>query len=109
IGNCSNQIYILTEDKNTAEDYSSMLGNRTITDASRSGSYHSFDKSHNETTKERALLKPDELMKLQEGQSVVIRVNKRQDTKRRKIEPKPIFNKNQTKHKFRFEYLSHEF
>lgn len=109
IGNCSNQIYILTEDKSTAEHYSSMLGNRTITDVSRTGSLHSFDKSHNESTKERALLTPDELMRLQEGQSVVIRVNKRQDVKHRKIEPKPIFNKNQTKQKFRFEYLAHEF
>jgi len=109
IGNCSNQIYILTEDKNTAEHYSSMLGNRTITDVSRSGELHSFDKSHNESTKERALLTPDELMRLQEGQSVVIRVNKRQDVKRRKIEPKPLFNKEQTKQKFRFEYLADKF
>ncbi|OZU88646.1 type IV secretion system protein VirD4 [Virgibacillus indicus] len=109
IGNCSNQIYILTEDKSTAEHYSSMLGTRTITDVSRSGELHSFDKSHSESTKERALLTPDELMRLQEGQSVVIRVNKRQDMKRRKIEPKPIFNKDQTKHKFRYEYLAKEF
>jgi len=109
IGNCSNQIYILTEDKSTAEHYSSMLGTRTITDVSRSGELHSFDKSHSESTKERALLTPDELMRLQEGQSVVIRVNKRQDTKRRKIEPKPIFNKEQTKHRFRYEYIANDF
>lgn len=109
IGNCSNQIYILTEDKSTAEHYSGMLGTRTITDVSRSGELHSFDKSHSESTKERALLTPDELMRLQEGQSVVIRVNKRQDTKRRKIEPKPIFNKAQTKHKFRYEYIANDF
>lgn len=109
IGNCSNQIYILTEDKSTAEHYSSMLGTRTITDVSRSGELHSFDKSHSESTKERSLLTPDELMRLQEGQSVVIRVNKRQDVKRRKIEPKPIFNRNQTKHKFRYEYLANDF
>lgn len=109
IGNCSNQIYILTEDKSTAEHYSSMLGNKTITDVSRSGELYSFDKSHSESAKERALLTPDELMRLQEGQSVVIRVNKRQDMKRRKIEPKPIFNKKQTRQKFRFEYLADEF
>lgn len=109
IGNCSNQIYILTEDKSTAEHYSSMLGTRTITDVSRSGELHSFDKSHSESTKERALLTSDELMRLQEGQSVVIRVNKRQDTKRKKIEPKPIFNKAQTKQKFRYEYLANDF
>ncbi|WP_174615266.1 VirD4-like conjugal transfer protein, CD1115 family [Virgibacillus ihumii] len=109
IGNCSNQIYILTEDKSTAEHYSSMLGNRTITDVGRSGPITSTDKSHNESTKERALLTPDELMRLKEGQSVLIRVNKRQDQKRRKIEPKPIFNEDVTSHKFRYEYLADDF
>ncbi|ALX47642.1 VirD4-like conjugal transfer protein, CD1115 family [Lentibacillus amyloliquefaciens] len=109
IGNCSNQIYILTEDKSTAEHYSSMLGTKTITDVSRSGDYHSFDKSHSESTKERSLLTSDELMRLKEGQSVLIRVNKRQDKKRKKIEPKPIFNQEQTSHKFRFQYLADDF
>src|SRR5699024_5875308 len=109
IGNCSNQIYILTEDKSTAEHYSSMLGNRTITDVSRSGELHSFDKSHSESTKERALLTPDELISRQEGQYAVVRVNKRQDVKRRKIEAKPILKKNQTKQKFRFEYSADAF
>ncbi|WP_088051871.1 VirD4-like conjugal transfer protein, CD1115 family [Virgibacillus dakarensis] len=109
IGNCSNQIYILTEDKSTAEHYSGMLGTKTITDVSRSGDYHSFDKSHSESTKERALLTPDELMRLKEGQSVLIRANKRQDKKRRKIEPKPIFNKDETSHKFRYQYLADDF
>src|SRR5699024_12163461 len=71
-GNCSNQIYNLTEDKSTAEHYSSMLGNRTITNVDRSGSLHSFDKSHSESTKGRELLTPDELMRLQEGQYLVI-------------------------------------
>src|SRR5699024_11624656 len=59
IGNCSNQIYILTEDKSTAEHYSSMLANRTITDVSRNGSLHSFGRSHSESSNERALLSPD--------------------------------------------------
>src|SRR5699024_2038429 len=97
------------EDKSTAEHYSSMLGSRTITDVSRNGSLHSFDKSHSESAKERALLTPDGLMRLQEGQCVVIRVDKRQDVKRRKIEPKQIYNKDQTKQKFRVEYLANVF
>ncbi|WP_010529069.1 VirD4-like conjugal transfer protein, CD1115 family [Lentibacillus jeotgali] len=109
IGNCSNQIYILTEDKSTAEHYSSMLGAKTITDVSRSGDYHSFDKSHSESTKERSLLTSDELMRLKEGQSVLIRVNKRQDKNRKKIEPKPIFNQDKTSHKFRYQYLADDF
>ncbi|MDI5790168.1 hypothetical protein PO124_22480 [Bacillus licheniformis] len=40
--------------------------------------------------RERALLMPDELMKLKEGESIVVRANKRQDNKFNKIVPKPI-------------------
>ena len=111
IGNCSNQIYILTQDKSTAEQYSGLLGTKTITDVSRSGSLFSTTKSHSESTKERALLLPDELMELNQGESVVIRVNKREDLKRNKIKPKPIFNslESSTYHKFRWQYLADDF
>lgn len=110
IGNCSNQIYILTEDKETAELYSALLGTKTITDYGRSGRFLSLEKTENENTKERALLMPDELMNnMLEGESVVIRANKRQDNKRRKIKPKPIYNRGNNAAKFRWEYLSDDF
>ncbi len=109
IGNCSNQIYILTKDKATAEQFSALIGTKTITDISRSGQLLSTDKSHSESVKERALLMPDELMRLKEGESVVVRANKRQDNERNKIEPKPIFNKGITAAKFRWEYLAENF
>ena len=109
IGNCSNQLYILTEDVSTAERFSSMLGKKTITDRSRSGKFLSTDKSVSESVKERALLMPDELMKLKEGESVVVRANKRQDKKGRKIVPKPIFNTGVTASKARYEYLADDF
>ena len=108
-GNCSNHIYILTNDKATAEHYSEQLGQKTIIDVSRSGQLFSFDKSHSETTKERALLMPDELTGLQLGESVVIRINKREDLKRRKILNNPIYNKGITEHKFRWQYLADQF
>ncbi|RFA33845.1 type IV secretion system protein VirD4 [Virgibacillus dokdonensis] len=109
IGNCSNQIYILTQDKETSEQFSALLGTKTITDVSRSGKLLSADKSHSESVKERPLLMPDELRKFKEGQSVVIRVNKRQDKKRRKITPKPIFNTGVTSLKPRWDYLCDDF
>ena len=111
IGNCSNQIYILTQDEATAERYSNLLGTKTITDISRTGSLLSTDKSHSESTKERPLLFPAELMQLQLGESVVIRVNKREDLERKKIQPKPIYNslKSSTYHKFRWQYLADDF
>ena len=110
IGNCSNQVYILTEDKQTAEQYSALLGTKTITDVSRSGKLLSMDKSHSEAVKERPLMMPDELMNnMLEGESIVVRANKRQDNKRNKIAPKPIFNSGVTALKFRYEYLSDDF
>ena len=109
IGNCSNQIYILTKDKQTAEQFSALLGTKTITDVSRSGRLFSMNKTHSEAVKERPLMLPDELMQLKEGESVVVRANKRQDKKRRKIAPKPIFNTGVTAHKFRWEYLADDF
>ncbi|WP_447402894.1 VirD4-like conjugal transfer protein, CD1115 family [Lysinibacillus sp. fkY74-1] len=109
IGNCSNQIYILTKDKATAEQFSALIGTKTITDVSRSGKLLSTDKSHSESVKERALLMPDELMQLKEGESVVVRANKRQDNERKKIVPKPIFNTGVTAAKFRWEYLAEDF
>ncbi|KAB2435488.1 hypothetical protein F8166_16705, partial [Bacillus cereus] len=81
----------------------------TIQDYTRSGKFLSTDKSTSESTKERYLLMPDELMRLQEGESVVVRVNKRQDNKFGKIVPKPIYNRNETAAKARYEYLSHDF
>lgn len=110
IGNCSNQIYILTKDKTTAEQYSALIGNKTITDVSRSGKLFSMDKSHNESVKERPLMMADELMNnMKEGESVVVRANKRQDKKRRKIVPKPIYNHGITAQKFRWQYLADDF
>ncbi|MEC1177272.1 type IV secretory system conjugative DNA transfer family protein [Metasolibacillus meyeri] len=109
IGNCSNQIYILTKDKATAEQFSALIGTKTITDVSRSGNLLSMDKTHSESTKERALLMPDELMQLMEGESVVVRANKRQDNQRKKIKPKPIYNTGKTAAKFRYEYLAEDF
>lgn len=109
IGNCSNQIYILTKDRATAEQFSALIGKKTITDISRSGNLLSSDKSHSESLTERALLMPDELMQLKEGESVVVRANKRQDNQRKKIKPKPIFNTGKTAAKFRYEYLQEDF
>lgn len=109
IGNCSNQIYILTKDQATAEQFSALIGKKTITDISRSGSLLSSDKSHSESLKERPLLMPDELMQLKEGESVVVRANKRQDNQRKKIKPKPIFNRGKMAAKFRYEYLQDDF
>ncbi|BCC15055.1 hypothetical protein BC30048_p2068 (plasmid) [Bacillus cereus] len=108
-GNCGNTIYILTNDQETAKKISDKLGNKTINTFSRSGKGFSTDKSKTESVDQRPLLTPAELMALEEGENVVIRVIKRQDTERKRIKATPIYNTENTKLKYRWEYLSDTF
>lgn len=108
-GNCGNTIYILTNDQETAKKISDKLGNKTINTVSRSGKGFSTDKSKTESVDQRPLLTPAELMALEEGENVVIRVIKRQDTERKRIKATPIYNTGNTKLKYRWEYLSDTF
>lgn len=110
IGNCGNQIYLLTIEQDTAERYSRLIGNRTITVASRSGNHSlSLDKNITEHEDTQPLLNPNDLMELVPGENVVVRVTKREDLKHNKIRPNPIFNHNETIMKYRYEYLSDVF
>ncbi|MFT3657246.1 MULTISPECIES: VirD4-like conjugal transfer protein, CD1115 family [Bacillus] len=109
IGNCGNQIYILTTDKNTANHFSEMLGDQTHNVTSRSGKALSTEKSNTENVDGRRLLTPNELMELREGETVVIRGIKRQDNNRDRVRPRPIFNTESTAMKYRWEYLNDDF
>ncbi|MFB5252989.1 VirD4-like conjugal transfer protein, CD1115 family [Bacillus mycoides] len=108
-GNCGNTIYILTNDQETAEKVSKKLGNKTINLPSRSGKGLSTDKNKTEGLDQRPLLTSNELMSFKEGESAVIRVIKRQDNNRKRIRPRPIYNREETALKYRWEYLGVEF
>ena len=105
-GNTNNTFYILTDDHTTAEMISKKIGEETIVVKSRSGETLSLDKSKTENLESRPLLNADELMRLQEGEMIVIRTIKRQDVNRRRIQQFPIFNTDETKMKYRWEYLN---
>ncbi len=108
LGNCGNQIYILTNENDTAEKFSKLLGNKTIITNSRSGEVFSLNKSHTESLDSRELKKSDEL-KINEGENIVVRVIKRRDINGDKITPYPIFNFGEYAMKYRHEYLSDDF
>lgn len=108
-GNCGNQIYILTNDDETAEKFSKLIGEKTIVSQSRSGEMYSIDKSHSENLDARRLLKSDELRKLKEGEMIVVRVIKRKNNEGEKIVPNPIFNSGDYAMKYRYQYLSDTF
>ncbi len=110
IGNCGNQIYLLTIELDTAEKYSKLIGNKTIMVSSRSGDSNlSLDKNITEHVDTQPLLNPNELMEFIPGENVVVRVTKREDLKHNKIRPNPIFNHNETIMKYRYEYLADVF
>ncbi len=111
IGNCGNQVFILTNDDKTAENFSKNLGNETIIDIQRSGDKLSTKKHFTETMIEKPLLNMNELEELREGECVVKRVMKRQDLERRRIRPTPIFNSEESGKRFlyRYEYLTDTF
>jgi len=110
-GNCGNQIYILTEDDETAENYSKGLGNRTIVNISRMGSKMELfsSKQITESTEEKPLLDPNELKELIEGECVIQRVMKRTDIQGRDVKPRPIFNTGETRFPYRYQYMSDYF
>ncbi|MGU3397598.1 VirD4-like conjugal transfer protein, CD1115 family [Priestia sp. D51] len=108
-GNCGNTIYVLTNNYDTAQEVSKKLGESTINSTSRSGKGLSTDKSKTEGVDNKHLLTPNELMELKEGESVVIRVVKRQDKKRRRVKAHPIYNTGKTSLKYRWEYLGDYF
>lgn len=104
-GNCNNTIYLLTSDLDTAERISKTLGPKTIKSKSRSGKTIDLDKSKTVGIEARSLLDANELMRLKEGESVVIRTIKRQDINRNRIRQFPIYNHGKTALKYRWEYL----
>ena len=110
IAGCGNQIYLLTIEANTAKEFSSLIGNKTITSYSRNGRGNlSLDKNISEHPDTQPLLNPNELMELKPGESVVVRVTKRTDLKGRKITPNPIFNHGKTIMKYSYQYLAGDF
>lgn len=108
-GNCGNQIYILTSDPDTAEEFSGLLGEETITTINRTGKRLSIHKELTEMTEERRLLNANELMKLEPGETIVHRTIKREDLDRESVKANPIFNMGQHRMKYRYRYLLTDF
>lgn len=110
-GNCGNWIYIMTNDKDTAQEFSDMLGNETIVDMQRSGEKLSTHKHFMENTQEKPLLNKNQLMRLLPGECVIKRVMKREDLQGNRVEPTPIFNSEKSGKRliYRYEYLTDTF
>lgn len=91
-GNCGNHFFLQTSSEETANQFSHMLGNKSVIDIQRAGGKLSFNKYFTESVIERPLLMPNELMQLQEGEIAVFRRSKRRDNKGNSIKPRPVFD-----------------
>lgn len=110
IGNCGNQVYIKTDDLNTAKQFSGLIGSETITNVSRMGAKLSINKTFTETYEAKPLLNENELMDLQEKCCVIKRTMRRRDINGQPIPREfPIYNHGETAFKMRHEYMEDDF
>ncbi|MED1742111.1 type IV secretory system conjugative DNA transfer family protein [Bacillus swezeyi] len=111
MGNCGIQIYIMSDEMDDAEMFSEKLGVKTVITADRQGQLMDVDKTYSEREEERPLMLPDELRRLKKGEWVVLRTKKRENLKRKRVVPYPIFAslENGTNMLHRYEYLMHRF
>lgn len=109
--NCGNKIYILSNGYDTAEKFSNLLGKESIVTLQRSGEKLALKKTFTEQIEEKPLLDPNRLLKLKQGECVVIRSMKRKDNEGNDITPHPIFNSTETgtQFKYRYQYLQETF
>ena len=105
-GNCGNHFFLQTNSEETANRFAHMLGNRSVLDIQRAGGKLSLSKYYTESTIERPLLMPNELMQLEEGEIAIIRRSKRRDNNGNSIKPRPIFNSRENGH---YLWYFHEF
>ncbi len=106
-GNCANQIYLLSSDQETNKKFSEMIGEKTITTVHRTGGYISLDQNWSENAEGRALKNETEINKLHKGECIIVRTRKREDMEGNDITQYPIFNRDETRFKYRYEYLTY--
>ena len=109
-GNCANHFYLQTNSEETAESFSSMLGNRSVVDVQRAGAKLSLQKYYTESIGQEPLLDKNKLMELREGEVVIFRRSKRRDLHGNKVKPRPIFNNIEEQRElwYAYEYMPKE-
>ena len=105
--NCANTVYILTKELKTAETISKSLGDTTINSFQHRGKdvLEDFGNSNNSGM---ALMTPAELMRLNTGESVVLRTTRNSLTGA-DVRNNAIFNRGKTRMPFRWQFLGQTF
>lgn len=108
-GNCSNWIYLLSNDPDTQELMSKQIGQKAVVVTSRYGNPMDSHKNMQESVEAVPLLSADDLKELGPGESVVCRVMHRNDKRGKTVRQNPILNYGPTKMLYRYEYLGKTF
>lgn len=107
--NCSNLIFIATNDEDTAKEISRKCGTETIIKTSKSGNMLDMTKKENSSSGDKKIILEQDVLQIKQNETIILRTLKRTDLKGKKITPYPIHNRGETELKPRFEYLSEYF
>lgn len=107
--NCGNKIYIMASGGETTEEVSEALGSETQTVVNRTGKKLSIQKELTEMSEDVPLMRPEQLTKLELGETIVIRTMKRTDLAGNTIKPHPIKNFGKYRMIMAHEYLKESF
>ena len=105
--NFQNHIYILTTDIDTANEFSEKCGYYTATKKSKSIQDGNTNVSFQLNSEKRPLILAQDLLRIHESHTVVLRFTKRQDLHHNRVKAYPIFNEGELSMPYRYEFLAH--
>ncbi|MCG0557366.1 conjugal transfer protein TraG [Lactiplantibacillus plantarum] len=110
ISNCGNTLYILSQDKETAQEISDEVGHTTVNVLGHQLQGNVADLNGlNSSLDAVPVISMEELLRLRVGEMVVIRSTARTDQKGRIIRANPIFDTGRTRMPARWQFLNQTF
>ncbi|MCT3250084.1 VirD4-like conjugal transfer protein, CD1115 family [Lactiplantibacillus plantarum] len=110
ISNCGNTLYILSKDKETAQEISDEVGHTTVNVMGHQLQGNVADLNGlNSSLDAVPVISMEELLRLRVGEMVVIRSTARTDQKGRIIRANPIFDTGRTRMPARWQFLNQTF
>lgn len=100
--NCGNKIYLLSDSLKTVKEFKEYLGKQTVEVSNVQTNNSKINSSNSRSLIGQYILDENDLLQLQQGESVIVRSSKRTNLRGHKIMPYPIFN--QGKYAFPFRY-----
>ncbi|EGP5708355.1 type IV secretory protein [Enterococcus faecium] len=103
--NCQTDIFIASKNKDTVEEISSRVGNKTVEQENSTINALGMNKTINRNVDSDRILPPETVGSLVEGDSIVLTPLKRRDLEGHKIRPFPIYNTKKTNNPYAYMFL----